>query len=539
MAFLPTRSRITTEAAAFLRRVNGRGAAQAPAGTGSIAQQAAFTEQRQRQDDYDLRDKLLEGTAFLPVAQGGALKTVLKSLRPDTQGNETLNPIVGYYNPVPGIVGCYQNCLGGAFGKELTLADEPKVSPAVKDALAKLWRWSNLDALKSDLCQLAANQGTVGIRVVFEPGATADDSRVYLQLDRPQTIADVDFDARGNVTAVLLRRTDYYSPQLGFPERPVEVWEEIRKDGFSLRLNRTETLDEVQQQNPLGVCPYVLLRHDRRPGDVFGRHAYAGTERAILGINWLLSQPTEAAARALSETIFMSGSGPKPQRFPLGRVTVLYAQTAQGVPPPGYESITPQLEFDGVRNLIDQAAAFILERQPELALDTLKLFGNLSGEALAQALKRAEVSVLRARALYEDALIRALQIGLSYGVLYGLWNLGTGQGTPDAAERAYGDGAGVEAFAFAEREALPLTPAAKVQQANANEAENQAKANTAKALDGIVSRRYQLEKVLGLPPNEVTKILDEQAAVDTLPTVQDGAANPADRGQQTAAQAAG
>jgi hypothetical protein len=170
------------------------------------------------------------------------------------------------------------------------------------------------------------------------------------------------------------------------------------------------------------------------------------------------------------------------------------------------------LDFAGVIAALERAAGYLRERQPELILNALTLLSGLSGETIGQVIKPAETAVLRARALYEDALIRALQIGLSYGVLYGLWNLGTGQGTPDAAARAYDDGQGPEAFRFAEREALPLTPLGKVQQANAGQADAQAKANTAKALDGIVSRRYQLEKVLGLEPKEVSKILEEQAA---------------------------
>src|SRR5213076_2172661 len=128
-------------------------------------------------------------------------------------------------------------------------------------------------------------------------------------------------------------------------------------------------------------------------------------------------------ARALSETIFMSGSGPKPLRFPLGRVTVLYAQTAQGVPAPDYKSITPALDFSGVIAAVERDAGYLRERQPELILNALTLLSGLSGETIGQVIKPAETAVLRARALYEDALIRALQIGLSYGVLYGLWNL--------------------------------------------------------------------------------------------------------------------
>jgi hypothetical protein len=86
---------------------------------GSIAQTAAASSQLARLSDYDLRDKLLEGSAFKPEAQGGALKTILQSL--GKPSDETKNPVIAYYNPIPGIVGLYQETLAGSFGKEITL----------------------------------------------------------------------------------------------------------------------------------------------------------------------------------------------------------------------------------------------------------------------------------------------------------------------------------------------------------------------------------------------------------------------------------
>jgi hypothetical protein len=157
-----------------------------------------------------------------------------------------------------------------------------------------------------------------------------------------------------------------------------------------------------------------------------------------------------------------------------------------------------------------------------MVLNALRLLSGISGETLAQILKPTETAVLRARAMYEDSLVRALQLGLSYGVLYSMWNLGTGMGTPDAAERAYDDGQGPEAFAFEEREALPLTPMAAINAAKAKSAERDANLAAAAQADGILPRKMIYTDILGYDDAEAQRMIDEQAQVDVVPNSADG-----------------
>jgi hypothetical protein len=48
----------------------------------------------------------------------------------------------------------------------------------------------------------------------------------------------------------------------------------------SLTVDGDEQLADTT--NLLGVCPFVLGRHSRRPDEFFGRHAYDGSERPLL-----------------------------------------------------------------------------------------------------------------------------------------------------------------------------------------------------------------------------------------------------------------
>jgi hypothetical protein len=133
---------------------------------------------------------------------------------------------------------------------------------------------------------------------------------------------------------------------------------------------------------------------------------------------------------------------------------------------------------------------------------------------LAQVLKPVEAAVLRARRTYESSVISALQIALSSGVLLGLWDLGTGKGTADAADRAYDDGQGVEAFRFADRPAIAPTPQQQLVTAQASVADKQAKATLAKTAV-VVSDRERL-RLAGYSDADIEVIESEKAEQDTL-----------------------
>jgi hypothetical protein len=448
---------------------------------------SAAADDRRRQllgyrSDYEIRDLMLAGRAYLPSRRGGALRDVLrllgKSSAPTAQ-DEAKYPITPYFNPVPRICGFYANALGGKLGEDLEAEtpDGSPADPAVSDALSRIWRWSNLDTRLGELTTLAANQGTVGIRIV----ADADARTVSLDWDPPQLIEEVAEDGRGNVIAVRLRY-DTLRPDGRGGRESLATDEYIGKDGFSRIVDGAEELDAGERDNALGVCPYVLLRHARKPGSVFGVHAYEGSEAAIHGINYALSQTDESINAHVWPYLYAQGAGEKPKTFSTGRYTLVYSRLAQGIPAGSFEPMVPALDFAGAGAHVERLVSYVGDRQPETALEWLRVYANLSGETLQQALKRAEAACLAARVQYEDAVVRALQIALSWGVLMGLWDLGTGTGTARAADAAYDDGQGPEAFRFKARPALPLTPAARLADTQAEGAERALERD--KAIDG-------------------------------------------------------
>lgn len=467
-------------------------------------------------DAYTVRDRMLEGSIYASRNSGGYLWEIQRVLGKPCDGDAP--PIMPYYNPVPAIVGAYQNALGGRLGEELK-AETPDGEPlptAVDDAVSRIWRWSNLDAKLEELTTLVANQGTAGIRIVGE--GLGNKGRVYFQFEHPSTIADAEEDARGNLVNVLLRYQIYYSAGLGEPYTPVQVEELIGKERFSRIIDGEETLSAAEQVNTLGVCPYHLMRHARRTGDFFGRHAYEGSELAIHGINWALSQLDEATARAINETVFMAGAGDAPTEITLGRLTAMYVKLAAGVPAPELKYIVPQLAINETGESIARNVEYLYTRQPELILNALKLLSGTSGETLAQVLKPVEAAILRARRMYEASLVSAIQIAESVGIVMGLWNLGTGTGSAEAANRAYDDGQGAEAMRFADRPALSPTVFQKIQQATADQADKQAKINLAVAAKNIPASDDERLRLAGYSQAEIDTINAEKAAQDILAT---------------------
>lgn len=251
---MPLLSRISTEASEFVRRVfpgaSGVNSTTSGDGTGGIGG---------RLDAWTLRDQMLAGTVYLPTGRG-SLGHVLRSLgKPCDEAN---NPIVDRIRAARQIVKFYDLALAGQWGADLKPV-LPGTTDAVDyrlgDALSRVWRWSNLNARKSEIAEVAANQGSVGLRVVYQPGPSP---RVYLAYDDPRWMKRLDLDERDNVTLVRLEYDEQTYDADGNPGRLLPVVEVIAKDRRSKLVDGVETIPADQRENGLGVCPYVWLSHE-------------------------------------------------------------------------------------------------------------------------------------------------------------------------------------------------------------------------------------------------------------------------------------
>lgn len=426
---------------------------------------------------FETFDAYYHNRVYDPLSLGGLREQINATL-----GNASASDLGGLYNPVAEVVDIYQHVYGGTFraSADPSAEDAPTDIRAVPGRLANaaallpavdlLWQWSNLSLAKQQLCRLAATHGTVGLRIVAEDHPDAARRRVYLKPEHPRIIRDVELDARGNVIAIELEYDHTYG--LGDDQETMTIREvltkaEIRTYVVVNSQLRPYDLMAMQENGPLsrypnrlGVVPYVLLQH-QSTGEAFGLNAFYRARAPIDRLNALLTHLNTQIHDHVKVDWFIAASGPAPTRIVLDGRSVVYTDTSRGAgQPPVVEPMVAPLNL---ADAIEQAKLLIVlieNKLPELkALSGTYLAGQ-SGETVAQLRLPAEHRITLARANYDDALVRASQIGLSWGILLDLWNLGTGQGSAEAAERAYREG--LEDFTLNERAALPpvATPSA-------------------------------------------------------------------------------
>jgi hypothetical protein len=484
-----------------------------------------------RSDQYAQNKAMLDNTIYDLQAEGGFREAILERLFGVTQVDSQGVRLAGNYNPTRNIVDAYQNVFRGNWGQEIKVADtvdEKPVNPALvtdDSPLRRIWRWSNLDTQKQILQEWAANLGTVGIRIVAVADPDPLKRRVTLQFDHPGTIIDFDEDDRGNVTQVLLRYKALRGP-LGERRYDVDVEELITKEEFVQTIAGNETM---RSPNGLGVCPYVILRH-RDDGHEFGKWAYAGTEDLIHQINWLISNQGESIVEHGWPTWFATAGGNAPQTFEFGRKKVAYVKTDPNTPPPSLEPLVAPLNQADARAYWERLLNMLVDRQPEMVVSNIESLSGQSGETIAKLLIPAEMAIERAKSQYEHAIKRAMQIGLSEGIRIGLWDLGTGRGTAEAADRAYQQG--MEDFDFVPRRPLPETVYDKIQSVTAENAQASAKLNLMSKAESVTNLSgKEVLRQGGFDKAAIAKIRKEKAQEDATAASSDGVDTVGGNGQ--------
>jgi hypothetical protein len=342
---------------------------------------------------------------------------------------------------------------------------------------------------------------------------------VYTRFETPDRIRHLAYDDRGNVERVTIEYEREESTSGNYSDIHL-IREELTPDVF--RTYRDEIpYDLVNNQangrlavypNALGVTPYVALKH-KHIGKEWGIGALVGQESKIDLLNMLVGHIITQIIRHVKVKWAISASGSAPKEIDLGDTTVVYMQTdpATTTAP----SMTPMVSNLSLADAILMASNLLDELRdslPELKATDGKFLAGQSGETVIQLRQPAEQLILEARAQYEDALIRAQQIALSWGVLLGLWDLGAGRGTRAAADASYTQG--LEDHRFNKRPALPLTAYQELELENKRRANDKLTADTIDVLQraGAISPEEKLKRLH--PDWNDDDLAKEQAAIN-------------------------
>lgn len=450
---------------------------------------------------YAINQAMYDNIIYLPRERGGHLEHVLRHYCGVEMGR-----IVGHFNPAKEIVETYQNVLRGTLNDELQAVQsdsQEALDEPLKEAITSVWRDSNMDTGKAQIIRLAANLGTVGLKV-----CTAGD-KVMIQGIDPLWIFDMEQDASGNVTAVVLKYTKPIN--YGTPLEPryedAQIIEQLNKDDFSQTIDGKEQVPDDDRKNTFGFCPFVPLRH-KDNGTMYGDWAYKGAEHQIHDINWHITNEGRSIDQHRFPNWFATAGGKKPEMIELGgERNMMYVESKPGTPPPNLAAIVPQIDHGSAMKYDAELRDMLRTKQPELNINDVQLFANISGDTIEQVLKPSESAILSVRPAYDHAFIRAIQMAISMRIDLGM----------ESKLGSSGDGAYENnklAFQFAKRPALPQTAGQLLQQAQADTARQSNRLDTAaKAAKIGVDNTEQL-RIAGYTDKEVKNIQQRKATVD-------------------------
>jgi hypothetical protein len=323
--------------------------------------------------------------------------------------------------------------------------------------------------------------GTCGIRITARNTGDVKTSRVYLTVEHPSRVLDLDRDSRGNLEQILLehRRMEGNIAPKEVLKTPARVGEadDIRREHVYLEyMSKTEfwmkrdnewwdfknervvlTKDEATYPNKLGIVPYRLVQAENYGGN-FGLPVFAGNERKVDHINALANHVNQQIHRHVTVTWFLETGGEAPKYMELGDQNLVVVQRTFGQQGGGsstLKAMVADLDLAGSIAQLETMMGELGNSMPELKATDGEFLSHQSGGTVAQLRTPAELRLLSARANFEQALIGAQKIALSLGILYGLWDLGTGAKSLEAAERAYHEG--FEEHRFNSRPIMPLT----------------------------------------------------------------------------------
>lgn len=419
--------------------------------TGQLGQTAWTWDERREQ--YAAYQAYYDNTAYDRVSEGGLRELINASL-----GNAFSNDIGGLYNPVSEVVDLYLHIFGGSFGDEIRAESD---NAALLEALAQLWDWSNLNIEKRRICRMPATYGMCGLRIVARDDADPAKRRVYIKAEHPSTIRDMQLDDRGNVEAVQLeydlvaglaedaeciRIRELLTPDRfqtwranGSILTPFDVGAFVA-DGMPLKdINAYYNVPGADYPNALGVTPYVICYHDQG-NDKWGRNCFYKARSPIDRLNSLISHTDIQVHETVRSTWLIAASGAAPVEFDFGGRKVIYVDLRNGATPPLAEALVAQLDLAGAIAQSKLQMDTIEDKLPELKATAGRFLSGQSGETVAELRKPAEEKIQAARDLSEDALVRAQKIAVSWGILLDIWDVGTGQGDREAADRAYREG---------------------------------------------------------------------------------------------------
>lgn len=296
-------------------------------------------------------------------------------------------------------------------GEQLAIPISRDASPELKAAIAQLWQWGNWQQHMSLGVMYGAAMGDMFVEGV----ENIEKGRVWPQVIPPPHIKEIEFDERGNVT--------YYEKEYSFYSRA-----DKRAYIYTKRVSkeRIETLRDNQPfdygggavyDNPFGFVPLVHNAH-RNLGTLPGAPAMRNWSK-IEACNSLASR-VDAYIRVQSQSPqLISGTGKITAAESDARKTSendLKLLKVDG--DVTVHQLTGNLDIAAAEKRIESMLTEIEHDHPEATMYAqLRSMGEVTGPAAERLMGDVRGYVQRARAGYDDATRRILQMCVSMAAM--------------------------------------------------------------------------------------------------------------------------
>lgn len=300
------------------------------------------------------------------------------------------------------------------------VADDPRL----REAVAKLWRDSRWSVKKDSLARHGSIKGDVAIEVVPRFAK----ARPAMRVVPPETIAELEKDADGNVTGATFLEMRPDPEATHRPAPAVEYRRTItRRDSGQVDVYTYRDRDPYSWgEGPTGresawtlevdFCPVVHVEH-LDIGFGWGASELSGVRSKIAESDALGSNLADWTYRALNGPRFLTGAQQGDVRIQVDDRESFGVYF--GPKDARMQSMLDPLPVGEVTGWVAFLLGEILADHPELSIDKQRASGDMSGKSLREGRKPAETRVKSRRAAYDLAMVRAHQMGISIGVAHG------------------------------------------------------------------------------------------------------------------------
>ena len=309
----------------------------------------------------------------------------------------------------------------------IVIPEANQSSEELRKALALTWRWSNWQSKRELLALWGSILGDVALQVVDD----VPRKKVYLRVVHPGIIKDLTLDPFGHVKGYVFeeKRMD--------GAREVVYREEAERDKERV-LYRTfkdnvlfswDGNGEAAWDEAYGFIPLVFLQHIDVGLDYGWSEVHAQLSK-IREVDELASMLGDQIRKTVNAIPFFTGTPPNKDgaTFTRSKATTARPQIGREELDALYSSnpaadvkwMVAPIDYEGVLKHVAGLLNDLEQDYPELRYDRLRATGQVSGESLKVAREPAEAKVIRRRARYDDALVRAQQMAVAIGGMRGL-----------------------------------------------------------------------------------------------------------------------